>query len=456
MQKEILPVTSIFLDGQNPRLKNPLVREHDAIVEFYLDPNNKVQALAKHIVENGVDPTARLIVMRNEEDSETYTVLEGNRRTCALKVLLSPEILDGKLSEAKHRAIKKLAEQFKEQPIDEVECVVMAGRAEADRWLQLRHTGQNQGAGTVEWEAEQKGRYLTRLNQAKPLAIQVLDFVNAHGSLSDAARQSDRKITDAIRRVASDKDFQEMAGYRIVNNKLHSYFPEAEVAKALTKLVQDFKLGLRNTNDVHGKDDRNNYIQEFKPVDKPAKKTKGAELRELDSDALPVTAAAQPTPTVTTTVSAASSGKNRSRLVPTDFRISVNHKRIALVFGELKKLRFDANTQASGILLRVFVEMSLDHFIEINTVPITARRGKPTLTEKVLGVCAYLETLVPPHNVSAAKLRGPRKFASTTNQGLANVDSLHAFVHDKEYYPAPSELRTTWDNIETFISRLWA
>lgn len=450
MKKDIIPITSIFLDVQNPRLKKELDQQNTAIVEFFLDPNNKVSALTKDIAEYGIDPSQRAIVIPVDEDEETYIVLEGNRRVCALKILSTPEILVGNVSESRQRTINKLAEQFRRNPIDELDCVVMDNRNAADKWLQLRHTGQNLGVGVVEWDAEAKGRYLVRLKQGKTIALQVLDIVDAHGLLSEMAQKSEKKIYDAIRRIVTDADAQQALGYQIINNKLHTYYPAEEVAKGLTKIVEDFKSGAKNTNNIHSKTDRKRYLKEFAASEKPNPATKKKELRELDSGKI-VTGAQPPT---TPRARRQGAQTDRVSLVPSDFKISIPHHRLSIIYLELRKLRFEANVNAIGVLFRAFLDMSLDEFVDNNTIVVKAKRGAPSLTEKINAVADHLQNL-PTGAWTPAKLRAIRKFASTSHGQGSNVDTLHAWVHDRNFSPTPTDLRLIWNNIESFIQRLW-
>jgi hypothetical protein len=451
LKKEPIPLTDIFLDVHNPRLKSELNHENTAIVDFFLDPNNKVLALAKDIAEFGIDPSQRAIVMRADDgDDETYIVLEGNRRICALKILSAPEILNGSIPENKQRTINKLAEQFRKHSIDVLDCAVVDNRTEADRWLQLRHTGQNSGVGVVEWDAELKARYLTRLTQGKHIGVQVLDIVDAHGLLSEKAKKSDKKVFDAIRRMVTDADAQRVLGYQIINNKLHSYFPADEVAKALTKIVEDFKTGAKNTNDIHSKKNRTDYLKEFKKANKPDPAKKKSELRELDSGNVVTDAQKK-----ATKPRRQPAQKDRPYIVPSEFRLSIPHHRLSLIYGELRKLRFEGNVNAIGVMFRAFLEMSIDEFVSNKNITVKVRRGTwPSLMDKVLAVADYLENLST-GAWSSGKLRPVRKFASISHVQGTNVDTLHAWVHDRNFSPAPIELRTAWNNLEPFIKRLW-
>jgi hypothetical protein len=48
------------------------------------------------------------------------------------------------------------------KPITTVECVLVTDRGDAQRWIELRHTGPNAGAGLVGWGSDEKARFRAR------------------------------------------------------------------------------------------------------------------------------------------------------------------------------------------------------------------------------------------------------------------------------------------------------
>ena len=54
----------------------------------------------------------------------------------------------------------------------------------------------------------------------------------------------------------------------------------------------------------------------------------------------------------------------RKTLIPTEFIISISHQKVNLIYDELKKLKVDDYRNAVAVLFRVFLELSVDHFIK--------------------------------------------------------------------------------------------
>ncbi len=78
---------------------------------------------------------------------EAIVVLEGNRRVAAIKILENPELLDGAIKSALLVELRRLSRQYQDNPIEELSCVILKDMNEAAHWIELRHTGENEGAG---------------------------------------------------------------------------------------------------------------------------------------------------------------------------------------------------------------------------------------------------------------------------------------------------------------------
>jgi len=81
-------VTSVLLNPLNPRLPSAQEETPQRKVIQEMVENEKIYELAKNIASSGYFADVQLIVVK--KDSK-YIVLEGNRRICALKLLLAPE-----------------------------------------------------------------------------------------------------------------------------------------------------------------------------------------------------------------------------------------------------------------------------------------------------------------------------------------------------------------------------
>ena len=142
----------------------------------YLCKREEVRPLASDIVRYGLSPLDRFGVRfahEAEEDQESYIVAEGNRRLCALKLLIDPD-----RAPSKHRKyFKKIASSW--TPVTEIPCIIFSDPKDLNLWLERRHHGHAGGIGQKEWNADQKARHSPDQKNRVPLAF--LDYAQGRG-----------------------------------------------------------------------------------------------------------------------------------------------------------------------------------------------------------------------------------------------------------------------------------
>lgn len=83
-------VSGLFLDERNPRFREQINGQDEAVTALLLDAADKLVILAQDIATEGsLNPTELPVVV--EEDGE-LVVIEGNRRLAALKLLRNPDL----------------------------------------------------------------------------------------------------------------------------------------------------------------------------------------------------------------------------------------------------------------------------------------------------------------------------------------------------------------------------
>ena len=187
---EVIGINRICLDLKNPRHER-YGREEEAIK--YLCQSEKTLALARDIVDNGLNPLELFAVV--PEGDELYFAAEGNRRLCALKLLLDPQRAPGR----QKREYRKLAERWS-NPITEVSAAVFDERKDVRLWLERIHGGEDQGRGRLAWNPEQKTRFTGAEKNA--LAQQLLDAAESEGFISSDERK--RKLS-TVQRYSSNR-----------------------------------------------------------------------------------------------------------------------------------------------------------------------------------------------------------------------------------------------------------
>ena len=144
---ERLPVARLLLDTENPRLPERLHGESQSEILRFLFEKGALEEIAQSYLDNGFFEHEPLIVIWSEGDK--FTVVEGNRRLSALKILhRSPEA-----DELEFVGLDPSAAQLRQ--LDEVPCFLAPNREQVHAFTGFRHIG-----GIKTWQPEAKARYL--------------------------------------------------------------------------------------------------------------------------------------------------------------------------------------------------------------------------------------------------------------------------------------------------------
>ncbi len=442
-QQLTVPVTKLDLDLQNPRWP-PQTSQRLALEKVLLSKMAKSLKLAEHIVEFGQNPIDVMAVLPGE--SGRYTVLEGNRRFAVLRVLNKPVMLDS-LPDAPGvpafvKRMKALAK--KAQSINKTTVVPFDSRESAGIWINLKHTGENDGAGTVMWDGPARARF--RNNGDVGLAL--LDFGKLHGWFDeeDLSPKGNPFPISTLNRLLGDPGVRSAMGLDIVDGALFAAVPVPALEKVVRHVVNDLATGNWNVTSLKLKGDRKGYVEQLPPSILP---TEGPPVQKwrVDVDTEPKEEIVPPKlkRKVKTT--------KRTALIPKDWVITPDpaSPRLEKIYHELRSLNVEQHPNAVAVLLRVFIELSLDDLIARESIHIPKSGKKPTLAEKCTGAASFFKSRSQlDHNQESIVKRlvgdntDPRADASS-------ITTLHGFVHSRRGHPIPSELMLIWDNISAFV-----
>ena len=144
----------------------------------------------------------------------------------------------------------------------------------------------------------------------------------------------------------------------------------------------------------------------------------------------------------------------RNYLIPKTCVLQIRERKINSIYHELKNgLLIDGSKNtvpnAVGVLFRVFLEISLDHYAERNGFGFNKT---DTISQKI------------PMVVESLKERGhdEKKFnninavgSSTKQNSFLSIENFHEYVHSTTVQPSPGELKIRWDNLQEFFEILW-
>ena len=443
-----IPLQDLLIDLNNPRY-DPRINQREALSSIAREQGKKLISLAEDIVDKGLNPS-ELPMVTPSGDGKTFIVLEGNRRIAALKLMASPSLVT---SIGLHSIVVRRYKAFHEEFIDKIpqriDCAVLT-REEASHWIFIRHTGENQGVGVVPWDGIQTHRF----RGASP-ALQTVELVKASAYLDEITRGKLAKIAITnIERILGTPEARKYLGVDVKSGRLSLIAPEEEAIARLALVVSD--IANRNVRVTHldSRDQRVSYAKEVasRPLPKPASKSGSVTISGQRS-------------TAHSGVSGHRISPERTFLIPSRFKIAISQTRINKIYHELQTLKVDKFVNCCAVMFRVFIELSVDDFAHRHRISLkTIAKQKQSVAKNFqapirdMTFRQKLETIADHLDVNKIctkdELRGVRTLIANRNHVLS-IDSLNAYVHNKNYNPTSSDLKTTWDNVQVFVERLW-
>ena len=444
-----IPVSDLLLDPKNARLGEELPSQQAIYHALAQQQGRRFINLADDVVRFGLDPTTLLAVVATSDRRKRYKVLEGNRRVLALKALDTPSIVfSAFLAAADQRRLNELAAKYALNPRDPVDCVLFDTEEEAAHWIELRHTGANEGVGLAEWDANEKDRYRARHGVRKP-AGQILDFLDKVLPSSQGP-VANPKVMTSITRLIGTPAVRESLGIAFVEGQVVSQYPTAEVVKGLSKMVGDLKSGKVRVGDIYHEENRLDYIKSFSRKDLPVKskafKDGPVNLEDLAAGNVTPVATAPKKPRKSKAATA------RTTLIPSTCSINPSHPRISAIYNELLNINADQYPNACAVLLRVFLELSIDDEIDRSKLMTEQQRSAAKLSNRLRVVAKHLASS---GRINNQLMKAIDKIANSQVVIAASTMTFNQYVHNPYVLPKPSELRIAWDELQPFMEKLW-
>lgn len=473
MELVFIPVVDLLVDNNNPRFDSVAGGDQrSAIAAMIAVQGDKIFRLAQDIVDNGLNIAEALIVMPAEVDASRFVVLEGNRRATALKILTSPNLVQGIVDENTQRRFRNLSEIFWLKPIKEVSCVVVNSRQEADYSIRLRHGGELQGEGISAWGARERQRYLALIEGSVGTAtLQVFSWVQNQGTLSDQVRDNlNGRWFSTLQRLIDDLEVRRILGIELTEDGyIATRYNQSLLLQGVSYIVTDLALGTKNVNHFRTKDERSNYAYEIvqrlgagyvpltlEPIiikitpqsddhtdGQPDDNTNPTNPSDPDGGN-PNTPQRKPRPRPLST--------SRTKLIPASFRPNISRTRINNILIELKKISIEGHVNSVAVMFRVFLDLSVTEFVRRKKL-VSATDSLPNqkLRDKLNKTADYFE-----ENgiLSHAELQVVRHAAQDQTTIMA-LQTFNAFVHEPTFEPIANDLKRMWDNLQPFMEKIW-
>lgn len=374
----VIPISRLHLDLENYR-HLPVASEAEAISE--LCRTEKILELAQDIVERGtLSPLEVLGVVPMEGNPGHFIAVEGNRRTCAL-ILAADPARAPEFIRAQMRRVSAGGSAPREALVH-----VFSDRSEAQQWVELRHLGEQNGAGTKAWNPTQKNRAAEgnakSTAQNNTLAVAVLDRLVAIGLLT--MEQRARVPLSTITRYLGTPGVRAVLGLASPRQLIYSY-EDSQVDSALLRLVLDsINQGPNGSCDVSSRSDSSARLKYANKL-----KSEGlAPVTAKDEPSVPSLPAAEEVAKLSKGGSSLPQGAARPRnapdpdrrrfLLPPDFKVNNRDPVLSRIRREAASLEVDNFAFSANYLLRALVEQILVLFAKKQGV------WKKTLSDQAL------------------------------------------------------------------------
>lgn len=188
-------VDKLHLDELNPRLYGESVQDSQDEIMSKIYKKENIDELASSLAVNGYFQEEPIIVVpENENDfdfinneninSYNYTVIEGNRRTTSVKLLLNEanDIVDPDFPKIKDAATK--------ESLLQIPAIIYKNKEDVDIYLSIRHI-----TGNRKWDAFAKAKYIyekvNKINEGINNLSQSIDNLsNQIGDKSNVIRKN--------------------------------------------------------------------------------------------------------------------------------------------------------------------------------------------------------------------------------------------------------------------------
>lgn len=458
-------IKNLSLWDENPRFPEEYFSKREAeLVEYFLRKKEfKIQSFAQEVAKDFDLPQLEKIVVLRLKGK--YIVLEGNRRLVAYKILLNPTLTT---DQPLRRLFEELKKKTKISGSFKLEANVTTVKEEGLRFVDRKH---NRGNNEVGWGEPERRNFAVRRFHGKNKDVLRVELGNAVKKLS---------LPDAIKEAVLSKGLV-TTFYRIVDSasarkKLAYGVSDSGVIriknqKKFNDLLKVITYNVWIKKDFNGGEVDSRSLNKTLAIDKYVFGLLSKNVVRVDDE---IKTSTKETLFGERVILAPSRSRSNQLSVDRKFLINssiyIQSPRINDIYDELrKKIEVDITPNASAVLFRVFMECSIDCYIDAHKLKIqddTKLAGKILLVTEHLEDALALRRLAEEGNRSPTpnefkKAKGKVKFkcmrrvATKDNNSILSVETFHDFVHDYRTSPIPSELKKHWDNLDSFFVALW-
>lgn len=393
--------------------------------------------LTKDIVKEGGIYEPPLV----HEDSGSFVVYDGNRRTTCLKLLNTPT----------HAPTKSWRDFFQDQRKEwpgkfplKIDCQIETDKDRIDEILYRRHTGGQGGVGQSPWDPEAKSIFVKRTGKkGKVNVAEEIDKKLKEGGFIKANAKLPRSN---LNRLLSSEGFRNRLGISVSKNHIDLTHDETKVMDALARIAQDLIAKEIVLDDVWSNKDKKDYLDLLEAEGVLPTATDSLTTHKNFKTLKSVKTS---TPITTKPTKPSTKPKKRKTLIRSEIDYGVlpqaHTQRAMDAWGELQHhLEFGKHDNAIAVLFRVLVEFSVENYItrqSVSTVHNNDSLGKKFRKS--------LDHMLAVSSIDKKYHEGLKKFENT--EPVLSANTMNKYVHHKSFFPSDHHLKSMWDTMSEFV-----
>lgn len=444
-------IDELLLDHENPRLGSVSSQAEALRALIRLSVRN-FRTMMGSIKDHGLDPGDLFYLV--DESAETgvegYTVIDGNRRLGALKILREPTLIAGTSApENIAKKLREIAAGFNREIVGETRtCVLFESRADAEDWILRRHGRNLEGEERIAWGPLEIQRF-----QGDRSVLDIIDFVERNGEYSSEQWALIRSKLDrksyVLRRFLESKAGREMLGLgsddadgaRLPTSGRGARY----LASVLKKLFDDVASGTIDTRQFNKASQIKEYFDELPPNLQPSADENGGKSTKFQELNIVRTTESASLPPLPPPPPKAKPVKIRDTLAPKllEFRQPSNAKGQQFI-REATSLRLKDAPLSSAFLLRGFIQFVVDSYMVENDLLFQEGTRQLELNVRAERVIDHLIAAKKAKRTDISGIR--RRLAERANKNPSSIQALNDYHHDQYQVPDADALRAGWND----------
>lgn len=451
-KSEKIKIKDLFLWDENARFPDKYFNKTEKeLIEYFISKKDfKIKELTEAIIKDIDLPQLEKIVVYDYD--ERLIVLEGNRRLIVYKLIINPELADDKKLKDFFRTIKLKSNITDDYVLD---SLITQNKDQGLRYIDRKHL---HGNNEVNWGDTERAHYNVRRGNAKKQELFKIALAKIIKSLNIPEQLKEQVLgygyVTNFYRIIENKAAWKILGIEINNNgdliiKDKDFNKKLEVIIVNVLKKQDFNGNKIDSRTLNKNEEIEKYISsiktdDFNMVQKEINKSKTTNLLGEESIQITKTNSTRSNPKST----------SRSYLIPKTCILIIKETKINNIYCELRNdlLLDDSNKavpNAVGVLFRVFLEISIDFFLEKEGIIL---KSDIKLAGKITKVVECMENL----KIATPKQLTNIKKVPSAKTSLLSIDNFHDYVHSYKSQPSSSDLKLKWDNLQEFFKILWS